>query len=86
MLNEVRRRPRTFDLSFDWITAAEWAAILEPVARDVGLTGDVLILVDAASDNVPRDAVWGFLTDLSPIPFAAIPDIVATKYRVEERL
>jgi len=82
-----RRRSRRFlDLSFDWVTAAEWAAIVEPIERERGLTDDVLVITDTESTNLPRDAVWGLLADLSPAQFTAIPDLVSTKYRIEERL
>lgn len=85
-LLDRKRRKRFLDLSFDWVTAAEWAAIVEPIERERGLTDDVLVMTNDESDNLPRDAVWGLLADLSPAQFTGIVDVVATKYRVEERL
>lgn len=82
-----RRRSRRFlDLGFDWVTAAEWADIVEPIERERGLTDDVLVMIDPESTNLPRDTVWGLLSDMSPSQFTAIPDLVSTRYRVEERL
>lgn len=86
MLVERKRRPRTLSLDFDFVTAAQWQAIVEPIDRDIGLTDDILFVIDAESGNVPRDAVWGFVTDLTAVPYTAIPDIVTKQYRLEERL
>ena len=85
-LIERKARPRTLDLAFDWVTLAEWEAIVEPVDRDRGVTEDVLVILDAEGDNVPRDAVWGLLSDISPVAFTAIPDVFTKQYRLEERL
>lgn len=86
MLLDRKPKARTLALDFDFLTAAEWAATLEAADRDNGLTDDVLLILDPTGDNVARDAIWGLLTDLSPVAFTAIPDIVSKQYRLEERL
>lgn len=84
----IQRRAvaRTLDLSFDWIEHAEWESLVEPIDRDSGLTEDILAIVDENSSNLPRDSVWGLVSDTSPVGFTPIPDVYSKQYRIEERL
>lgn len=85
-LIERKARRRTLDLAFDWVTLADWEAIVEPIDRDSGVTEDILVILDAEADNVPQGAIWGLMADISPVSFAAIPDVFSKQYRIEERL
>lgn len=75
----VQRRPkaRSFELSLDFVTATDWAATIETIDRDNGLTDDVLMTLDEDSTNIARDTIWGQIVDLSPVAFTAIPDVYA---------
>lgn len=85
-LIQRRARFRTLDLSFDWVEQAEWETLVEPIDREAGLTEDILAIVDENSTNLPRDTVWGLVSDMSPVGFTPIPDVYSKQYRIEERL
>lgn len=82
------RRPkaRTLDINFDAVTATEWAAVVEEIDRDKGITEDMLWIIDPSSTNVARDSIWGTMVDISPSIFTQIVELYTKAYRLEERL
>lgn len=86
LLMDRQPRPRTIELNFDRITATAWETLIEPIDRDAGTTEDILVMLDPEADNLPRASYWGSLTDLTPVAFTALVDVVGKTFRLEERL
>ncbi len=56
----LARAPRRgLRVDFGWVTADEVAASIEPAMRHVGRHRDILLVLDTASTDLPRDSVWG---------------------------
>lgn len=80
----AERSYRLIELPFDWIDEADRYGFVETIDRVNGLKTDVLMLFDTDSANLPRDTIWGLITDATPVnqPFF---DIFSKNYRIEER-
>jgi hypothetical protein len=76
---------RTLDVSFNFLTSDERNGFVESIDRVNLASTDVLFITDTASANLPRDSIWGLITDQSPVvqPYF---DRFAKKYSIEERL
>lgn len=77
---------RTTKLNFDWIPAEQRNGVWETMARVNGNSIPVLLIIDTDSDNLPRDSIFGLVTDSIGAAFTAIADIYTAPLTVEERL
>ncbi|GAB5506693.1 MAG: hypothetical protein Rhirs2KO_18560 [Rhizobiaceae bacterium] len=85
-LTQIRSQStyRMVELPFDWIEEADRLGFIETIDRVNGLKSDVLMLLDTDSGNLPRDTIWGLISDASPVnqPYF---DVYSKQYRIEER-
>ncbi len=77
---------RRIDLSFDWVTIEQRYGVVERLDRIKGKARNVLLMTDTTSGNMPRDSIFGLVTDQTPITFGAIPDIFGKQLRIDERV
>lgn len=88
MGNQIRieRRPlwRVFEINFPLISDADRWAFVEDIEREAALQNDILLILDPSSSNLPRDTIWGLLSDASPI-IQAHHGYHSKTYRIEER-
>lgn len=77
---------RRLDLSLDWVTASQRYGVFERLDRVKGRKRNVLLILDPESPNLPRDSIYGLVTDITPITFSAIADIFGKQLRIEERI
>lgn len=81
--NEFRR----IALSFDFTTRTQRYGVIERLDRVKGRKRNVFMMTDTASDNMPRDSVYGLVTDLTPVTFGpAGADIFGKQLRIDERI
>jgi hypothetical protein len=77
---------RRIDLSFDWVTAAQRYGVIERLDRVKGRKRNVLLITDPESDNLPRDSIYGLVTEQTPINFGPVFDIFGKQLRIDERI
>lgn len=77
---------RSIDLNFEWITEAQADGLIESIDMVNGQSIDVLLILDTASTNLPRDSIFGLITEPGAVIQSQIPDILARQFRIEERL
>lgn len=77
---------RSFEINFDWVTEAQREALWDTLGRVNGNSKDVLLMLDTASDSLPRDSIWGLVTSPIRTAFTGIADIYTAPLSVEERL
>jgi hypothetical protein len=77
---------RSVNLSFDFVTATQRYGLVERLDRVKGIANNVLLITDPDSENLPRDSVWGLVTNPSPISFGPIPDIFGKQLQINERI
>jgi len=77
---------RTLDLPFDFVTSAQRYGIVETIDRVVGQRADVLVIMDTDSTDLPRDSVWGMISNMTPVSMSALIDIFGKQFQIEERL
>lgn len=83
----TRRRtaPRTLDLTFDFLSESEANGFVESIDLTNGLDDDVLFVLDTASTNLPRDFLWGLLTEMTPVSNTFV-DIYSKQFKIKQRL
>ncbi|MCW2309749.1 hypothetical protein [Rhodobium gokarnense] len=76
---------RAIDLTFSFLTDAEQRGFVDTVSRSNALKTDVLLLLDPDSSDLPRDTVWGLMTESTSI---MQPDfgIFSKQLKIKERL
>jgi hypothetical protein len=79
-------RFRSIELSFEWVTKVQREGLVESIDRINGQSVDVIMILDTASVKLPRDSVFGLITQPTPILYSSLTDIFAKPYRIEERL
>lgn len=77
---------RSAEINLEWVSAAQREGLLESIDRINGQSIDCLFILDTASNNLPRDSIFGLLTQPTPTLYTAIPDIFSRAVRIEERL
>ncbi|MDI4231460.1 hypothetical protein OZ411_01355 [Bradyrhizobium sp. Arg237L] len=77
---------RRLNLSFDFISLQQKNGLIERLDRVKGRRRNVLFIVDPDSDNLPRDSVYGLVTDLTPVSFGPVNDIFGKQFRIDERI
>lgn len=76
---------RRIDLSFD-INEVQRYGVVERLDRVAGRRKSVLLLINPESSNLPRDAIFGLVTDLTPSTWAQAVEVYGKQLRIEERL
>lgn len=81
------RRPnyRQIVLPFEWISTGDRYGFIETMVREKGLSGEMLLLVDPASDNLPRDTIWVLAENGPPLSWLA-PDLYSAPLTFREQL
>lgn len=77
---------RTAEINFDWVTEAQREGLWETMALANGNSEDVLLILDTASDSLPRDSIWGLVVNPIRTAFTGIADVYTAPLTVEERL
>jgi hypothetical protein len=79
---------RRVDLSFDWVSETKRYGVLERLDRVKGRKRNVLLITNPDSENLPRDSIYGLVTDLTPITFGSgtIMDVFGKQLRIDERI
>lgn len=77
---------RILDVNFDSVSSSQRYGIVESIDRLNGQRTDILFITDPDSTNLPRDSIWGLITDLSPVVQPQLVDIFGRQYKIEERL
>lgn len=75
---------RVLDVSFV-ITASERTGLVETIDLVNGQKTDVLFVTDTASSNLPRDSIWGLMSELTPVAQPYF-DLSTKQLKIEERL
>jgi hypothetical protein len=77
---------RTVEVNFDFVPAAQRNGVWETMARVNGQSVDVLLILNTASDNLPRDSIFGLVVNPIRTAFREIADIYTAPLTVKERL
>jgi hypothetical protein len=77
---------RRIDLTFEWVKALQRYGVIERLDRVKGKTSNVLLMTDTASTNLPRDSIYGLVTDQTPITFGPVFDLFGKQLRIDERI
>lgn len=77
---------RSAELNFDFVPEDQRNGLWETMARVNGNSVPVLLMLDTASGNMPRDSIFGLVTSPHRRLYTAIPDIFTAPLSIEERL
>lgn len=77
---------RRLDLHFDWVSENQRNGMMARLDRVKGRHANVLLLTDIAESNLPRAAIYGLVTDQTPVTFGATAKIYGKQLRIDERL
>lgn len=77
---------RSVALSFDFVDQAQRYGVIERLDRMKGKNTNVLLMTDIASTDMPRDSVFGLVTDQTPITWGPAPNIFGKQLKIEERI
>ena len=77
-------RYRVVNLTFEALTSEDRYGFVQTIDRLNGVSTDVLMILDEASDRLDRDCIWGLIQDMAP---PSQPNIWLFKksYQLEER-
>lgn len=76
---------RVLNVSFEFLPAADRYGLVETIDRVNGRTTDILFIVNPDSTNLPRDTIFGLVSDLTPVTNPALVDVFGKQYAIEER-
>lgn len=77
---------RRLDLSLNWVSAAQRYGVIERLDRVKGRKRNILLMTDTDSTNMPRDSIYGLVTDQTPISWGPVFDIFGKQLRIDERI
>jgi hypothetical protein len=82
---------RQLNLTFNAITSAERYGVVERLDRVAGKTHNVLLISDPASGNLPRDSIFGLVTNQTLVSFNQAYDnsgnlLFGKQFQIEERI
>lgn len=77
---------RRLALSLDWVSAAQRYGVIERLDRVKGRKRNILLMTDIDSANMPRDSIYGLVTDQTPVTFGRVFDIFGKQLRIDERI
>jgi hypothetical protein len=84
--SSARASFRRVALSLDWVSARQRRGVIQRLDRVKGRKRNVLLITDPDSDNLPRDSVYGLVTDQTPVSFGPVFDIFGKQLRIDERI
>lgn len=77
---------RRLDLNFDWVSERQRNGMIARLERVKGRHSNVLLLTNTDETNLPRAAIFGLVTDQTPVSFGAAQKIYGKQLRIDERL
>lgn len=77
---------RRIDLNFAWVAETQRYGLINRLDRLCGRRRNVLLMMDTASNNLPRDSIFGLVTDITPVTFGVIFDLFGKQLRIDERI
>ncbi|MBR0855495.1 hypothetical protein [Bradyrhizobium liaoningense] len=82
---------RRVSLSFNAVTTDQRKGMIERLDRIKGRKRNVLLMTDPDSDNLPRDSIYGLVTDQTPIAFSNAfavdgKPLFGKQLRIDERI
>lgn len=82
---------RRLGLSFNAVTTAQRYGLVERLDRIKGKKRNVLLITDPDSSNLPRDSIYGLVTDQTPIAFSNAfavdgQPLFGKQLRIDERI
>lgn len=77
---------RSIALPFDWVTSAQRYGVIERLDRVKGKTANILLMTDTASTNMPRDSIYGLVTQQTQIGFVPGFGLFSKVLNIEERI
>jgi hypothetical protein len=77
---------RSAALSFNLVDGDQRFGLIEQLDMVNGLTGNVLLMTNTDSDNMPRDSIFGLVTEISPNTFGPIFTLFGKQLKIEERV
>lgn len=77
---------RRLDLHFDWVSQRQRNGMIARLDRVKGRHSSVLLLTNTSDSNLPRAAIYGLVTDQTPVTFGAATNIYGKQLRIDERL
>jgi hypothetical protein len=77
---------RRLDLHFDWVSERQRNGMIARLDRVKGRHTNVLLLTNTNETNLPRAAIFGLVTDQTPVTFGAATKIYGKQLRIDERL
>jgi hypothetical protein len=77
---------RRINFSFDFVSEDQRYGLIERMDKVKGRKRNMLLITDPDSTNLPRDSVYGLVTDISPITFGAVIDIFGKQLQIDERI
>lgn len=82
---------REVELTFPTVSSPQRYGAIERLDRIAGRKRNVLLISDTASSNLPRDSIFGLVTDQTPVAFGQALDVgglplFSKQFRIEERV
>lgn len=82
---------RRLGLTFNAVTSTERYGMIERLDRVKGRKRNVLLITDPDSENLPRDSIYGLVTDQTPVAFSNAfavdgKPLFGKQLRIDERL
>lgn len=76
---------QVLSITFPWLSVAEDAGFIDTISRVNAQKTDVLWLLDPESSDLPRNTIWGLMTEAAPITQPYF-QIFSKTVSIEERL
>lgn len=77
---------RSISLPFNLVTPGERYGVIERLDRVKGKTSNILLMTDTASSNMPRDSIYGLVTEQTQIGFVPGAGLFNKVLNIEERI
>lgn len=82
---------RRLNLSINAVTTAQRFGLVERLDRVKGRKRNVLLIIDPDSSNLPRDSIYGLVTDQTPVAFSNAfavdgQPLFGKQLRIDERI
>jgi hypothetical protein len=83
---DARPSYRDWEVTFGWVTEAQFLSLVEPMDIANGTHADILFIRDTANANLGLVSVWGLMRQLSKTiqPFT-VSDLYSRSYAIRER-
>lgn len=77
---------RRADINLDWVTESQRYGVIQRMDRMNGRHRNTLLMLDTASDNLPRDSIFGLVAETTPVAFTTMHGIFTKQFRIDERI